>query len=142
MIDCLIIGDSIAVGTKIVSPTECVAYAKGGYNSYQWNQKWGDNPLDSKIVVISLGTNDHKFLRTEYELRKLREHISADKVIWIMPPCNEYFCKKDINAVVDKIAQEYHDMIINTDKLSTDHIHPTREGYKELANKAGLILAQ
>ena len=37
MIDCMILGDSIAVGMHQFKP-ECVAYAKGGINSWQWNK--------------------------------------------------------------------------------------------------------
>ncbi len=138
MLDCLIIGDSIAVGTKMFAPTECVSYAKGGYNSWQWNKKWGDYPLDARVVVISLGTNDHKYVKTEHELRKLRETILISKVIWIMPPCNEKFCKPDINAIIKEIAHEHGDMIISTKRVQSDGIHPSWNGYKELVKEAGL----
>ena len=104
MLECLIIGDSIAVGTKMFAPKECVSYSKGGYNTWQWNKKWGKSPLDAKIVVISLGTNDHKYVRTEAELRKMRKRVNSNRVIWIMPPCNKKFCKPDINAIIKEIA--------------------------------------
>lgn len=138
MIDCLILGDSIAVGTKMFAPTECVSYAKGGYNSWQWNKKWINYPLDARVVVISLGTNDHKYVKTERELRKLRETILISKVIWIMPPCNEKFCKPDVNAIIKEIAHEYGDMIIGTGRVQPDGIHPSWNGYKEIVKKAGL----
>jgi GDSL-like Lipase/Acylhydrolase family len=138
MLDCLILGDSIAVGTKMFAPTECVAYAKGGYNSWQWNKRWGDKPLDARVVVISLGTNDHKYVKTEHELRKMRERILVSKVIWIMPPCNEKFCKANVNAIVEKLAHEYGDHIISTKHVQPDHIHPSWSGYKELVRKAEL----
>ncbi len=38
MLECLIMGDSIAVGTKMFAPKECVSYSKGGYNTWQWNK--------------------------------------------------------------------------------------------------------
>jgi hypothetical protein len=38
MLDCLIIGDSIGVGVANIRK-ECVAYVKGGINSYQWLNK-------------------------------------------------------------------------------------------------------
>ena len=44
MIDCLIVGDSIAVGTHQFKP-ECVAYAKGGINSWQWNKQNANRKL-------------------------------------------------------------------------------------------------
>jgi lysophospholipase L1-like esterase len=138
MLECLILGDSIAVGTKMFAPKECVSYAKGGYNSWQWNKKWGNHPLDARVVVISLGTNDHKYVKTEHELRKLREAILISNVIWIMPPCNEKFCKPNVNAIIKEIAHEYGDMIIGTERVQSDGIHPSWNGYKEIVKKAKL----
>jgi hypothetical protein len=115
------------------APKECVSYARGGVNTWQWNQQWGKSPLDAKIVVISLGTNDHKGVRTEKELRKMRERVRSNRVMWIMPPCNAKFCKSDINATVTKLANEYRDVIIGTSRVQPDGIHPTWAGYKEIA---------
>jgi lysophospholipase L1-like esterase len=138
MLSCLILGDSIAVGTKIFAPKECVSYSKGGYNTWQWNKKWGNTPLNSELVVICLGTNDHKYIKTEKELRKMRERIDAPRVFWVMPPCNEKFCKANVNEIVTKIANEYGDHIISTKHVQPDHIHPSRTGYKEIVKKVGL----
>ena len=138
MLDCLILGDSIAVGTKMFAPKECVSYSKGGYNTWQWNKKWGNTPLAAELVVISLGTNDHKGVKTEKELRKMRERVHAKRVMWIMPPCNEKFCKPNVNDIVYKIAKEYGDHIIGTKQVQPDHIHPSWNGYKEIVKKAGL----
>ena len=44
MLDCLILGDSIAVGTHQFMP-ECRAYATGGLNSHQWNHRYLGNKL-------------------------------------------------------------------------------------------------
>ena len=88
MIDCLIVGDSIAVGTHKFKP-ECVSYSKGGINSYQWiNQNISKLPLNAKTVIISLGSNDHKWVKTEKELRTLRQMTQADRVYWILPAGN------------------------------------------------------
>lgn len=140
MIECLIIGDSIAVGTKMFAPKDCVAYAKGGWNSWQWNRDYLGHNLDfnANSIVISLGTNDHKYIKTEDELRKMRKELHGNRVIWILPPCNEGFCKPEVNGIVCKIAKEYHDKVIKTDKLQPDHIHPNASGYKELVKKAEL----
>ena len=138
MLECLILGDSIAVGTKMFSHAQCESYSKGGYNTWQWNQKWGETPLNANIVVISLGTNDHKYIKTELELRKMRERVHALKVVWIMPPCNEGFCKHNVNEIVTKLANEYHDTIISTPYVQPDHIHPSWNGYRDLVKKAGI----
>ena len=136
MLECLILGDSIAVGTKMFAPKECVSYAKGGWNTWQWNKHYGHIPIEAKTVVISLGTNDHKYIKTEAELRKIRARARAQRVVWIMPPCNDKFCKANVNETVRKIAQQYGDGIVTTGHLQPDHIHPSWQGYKELVRRS------
>jgi len=136
MLECLILGDSIAVGTKMFAPTECVSYSKGGFNSWQWNQRWGMNPVQADTVVISLGTNDHAGVNTEKELRKMRMRVKAKRVVWIMPPCNKRFCKPKVNAIVERLAREYKDIIVSTPYVQPDQIHPSWRGYKDLVSKA------
>ena len=138
LLACLIIGDSIGVGTKMFAPKECVSYSKSGWNTWQWNHKWGNTPLEAKKVVISLGTNDHEGVNTYKELSKIRHRIRSQNVVWILPPCNQKFCKPKVNAAVQQIAKKYADTIIKTNTLSPDGIHPTGRGYKELVQKAGL----
>lgn len=138
LLACLIIGDSIGVGTKMFAPKECVSYSKGGYNTWQWNRKWGNTPLEAKKVVISLGTNDHKGVNTKKEFTKIRTRIKADNVVWIMPPCNKGFCKPGVNAAVKEIANKYGDKIISTSYVQPDNVHPSWRGYKDLVKKAGI----
>ena len=138
MLECLIIGDSIAVGTKMFSPPECVSYSKGGYNTWQWNKRWGKTPLEANKVIISLGTNDHKGVNTYKELSKVRYRIRSQTVVWIMPPCNKKFCKPGVNRIVKQIALSNNDYIIATNYLQPDQIHPSRRGYKQLVNKANI----
>lgn len=139
MLECLIIGDSIAVGTKMFAPKECISYAKGGFNSWQWNKKWGSYRLEAGKLIISLGTNDHKGVNTEKELEKIRSRVKCHKgtkcVTWIMPPCNKKFCKPGVNKIVTRIAYKYDDKIIGTSYLQPDGIHPSWKGYKELVNE-------
>ena len=130
MIDCMIIGDSIAVGTAMARP-ECVSYSRGGWNSWQWNKDYLDvaSSKTAKTVIISLGANDHKGVKTEQELRKMRAAIKADRVFWIDPGADR---KPVPHEVMVKIAQEYKDTIIPRpkDHMSADGIHPTGRGYK------------
>jgi len=130
MIDCLILGDSIAVGTHMQRP-ECVAYAKGGLNTYQWNRDYLKNNLTANTVIISLGSNDHKGVRTKTELQRVREKVgSTAKVYWILPAI-----KPEIQAIVESMAKEYGDTVLPITHLSTDGVHPTTKGYKQLAEK-------
>lgn len=132
MLECLIIGDSIAVGTARERP-ECVSYSIGGLNTSQWNKKFGHRELKANSVIISLGTNDHRGVHTFKELSKMRETVRAEHVYWIMPPCNDKFCKQDVNEIVEIIARNYGDTIIRTKRVQADAVHPSWAGYKELA---------
>lgn len=129
MLDCLIIGDSIAVGTHQFKQ-ECVAYAKGGWNTWQWNRDYLKNDLTAKTVIISLGSNDHKGVRTKAELQRVREKVGTNaRVFWILPAI-----KPDIQQIVKDMAKEYGDTVLPITRLQPDGIHPSWAGYKELAN--------
>jgi hypothetical protein len=130
MLDCLILGDSIAYGVSNIR-TECVAYAKSGINSTDWNNKYRNKVVDSKVTIISLGTNDVKQLNTEVELIALRSRIRVGRVFWIMPPI-----KPEKQQIVRNIAKAYGDNVIRITELSTDKIHPTYNGYKKLSELA------
>jgi len=129
MLECLIIGDSIAVGTHQFRP-DCVAYAKGGWNTWQWNRDYLKNDLSAKTVIISLGSNDHKGVRTKAELQRIREKVGTNtRVFWIMPAI-----KPEIQDIVKQMAQEYGDTIVPITRLQKDGIHPSWAGYKDIAN--------
>lgn len=134
MIDCIVLGDSIAVGTHL-QRHECVSYSKGGINTWQWNKTYNSQDLSAGTVIISLGTNDHKGVKTERELLEMRARVKAGRVFWIMPPCNDKFCKQNINDIVKKIAEANGDIIIGTSRVQSDGIHPSWAGYQELAKK-------
>jgi lysophospholipase L1-like esterase len=130
MLDCLIVGDSIAVGTHQFKP-ECAVYAKGGINSKQWVDKNIQNmPLQAKTVIISLGSNDHKYIKTESELQTVRQLTKADRVYWILPAI-----KPDIQEIVKKVAAQYGDTVLPITQLQPDKIHPSWAGYKEIAKE-------
>jgi len=132
MLDCLIMGDSIAVGTHLVRQ-ECVSYSKGGINSHQWlNKNVDKSPYVAETVIISLGSNDHKYIKTEEELRVIRKLTKADRVYWIMP--SDKF--PAAQAAVWHVANENNDFILRTDRMQKDNVHPSWAGYKELAEKA------
>jgi len=135
MLECLIIGDSIAVGTAMARP-ECVSYSKGGWNSWQWNKDYLSQASSKSFdtIIISLGANDHKGVKTEKELRKMRENIKGT-VIRFLPNLTKD--GKVGQAAIEKIAQEYGDTILSRPEkhMSSDKIHPTMQGYKQLAEQ-------
>ena len=135
MLECLIIGDSIAVGTAKARP-ECVSYARGGWNSQQWNRDYLAKASKSpaKTVIISLGANDHAGVRSIWELQTMRKSITADRVFWIDPGSDR---KPLAHDAIIMLAREYGDTVLPRPKahMSADGIHPTGSGYRELAEK-------
>ena len=132
MFECIIAGDSIGVGIANVRK-ECVALVKGGINSKQWiNKNIQNTPLIADHVIISLGSNDAFVKDTEEELRTIRKLTSAQRVYWIMP--SDKFPKAQ--SAVWHVANEYNDIILRTDRMQKDNIHPSWAGYKELGERA------
>jgi len=130
MLDCLIMGDSIAVGTQMFDK-QCAVIAKGGINSYQWVNKNIDKaPYQAKSVIISLGSNDHKYVKTEEELRTIRQLTKADRVYWILPAI-----KPNIQEIIKKVAAEYGDTVLPIKSLQPDGIHPSWAGYKQIVEE-------
>jgi len=141
MIDCMILGDSIAVGTHQYRP-ECAIYAKGGVNTWQWRKQFleGDKgPLPiAKTAIISLGSNDHKGISTRYELEKIRAAVNAEHVYWILPHGNNPTSGVDIEWIqtfVKVVASVHNDTILHITRVQSDNIHPSSAGYKQLAEK-------
>lgn len=134
MLECLILGDSIAKGISDVR-AECVAHVKSGINSYDYVNRYvfhtqGDT--QAKTIIISLGSNDLKSTDTYEELTTLRKLVKADRVYWILPNI-----KEDKRKMVWMVAKENNDIVLdarNYDR-SPDHVHPTYKGYRSLANE-------
>lgn len=127
MIECLIVGDSIAVGVHQHRP-ECAVYAKVGINSRDWNNKYLGKDLAANTVIISLGSNDHRGIKTAAELLDLRQTIKAARVVWILP--NNH----DKIELIKQLAAKYNDGVAYIPEVSKDKVHPTANGYKQLAN--------
>ena len=133
--DCMIAGDSIAVGVSMYR-RECVSYAKGGWNSWQWNKQflYTATARAYSTVIISLGANDHEGVRSFEELRKLRTEIKADRVFWISPGAK---LKPRQQTAIEQIAAAYGDVVLPRPEahMSPDGVHPTPQGYKLLAGQ-------
>ena len=134
MLECLIMGDSLAVGVGQVR-AECVTRAKSGINSYDYVNRHllhtkGDT--QAKSVIISLGSNDTEKIKTFEELDTLRQLVQADRVYWILPNIKETKRK-----AVWEVARKYNDYVIDARGVdrSPDAVHPTHNGYKELAKQ-------
>ena len=130
MLDCLVVGDSIAVGTQQFRQ-ECVLVGKGGINTRQFNKNYAQKIQPAETVIISLGSNDHDGVNSFKELLAMRERVDGKRVFWIMPAI-----KPHIQEMVEIIAKNFGDTVLPITKLQSDRVHPSWSGYKELAQKA------
>ena len=126
MLECLIVGDSIAKGICQVR-TECITYAQSGINSQDWNNIYIRKVTPAQTTIISLGSNDYRLLNTQIELVALRHRVKSDRVFWIVPANQSR--KQEI---VQNIARSYGDTFITIPELSPDGVHPTARGYRTL----------
>ena len=133
MLDCLIIGDSIAVGTHQFRP-ECAIMVKSGITSHGWNKKFGNNDLTANSVIISLSTNDWEKADTYGTLMNIRTKIKGGtKVFWIEPNRESKF---EAVQHVRRVAEQFGDTVITTTRWQADKIHPSWAGYKSIAERA------
>jgi len=128
MLGCLILGDSIAVGIAQHRP-ECIAYATVGITSRKFVDQHIAGDLNANTVVVSLGANDSKNIKTLKELFALRQVIGSKHVVWILPANN-----KTAAEAVSIVADKFEDKSISIAELSKDHVHPTAREYKRLAS--------
>ena len=131
----MILGDSIAVGLyHHVAP--CESLSKGGWNTWQWNRDYLKYDLTAQTVIISLGSNDHKYIRTQEELEKLRAKVKAGRVFWILPHGNlpaGGVPIEEIQRIVKVVAALHGDTVVPITRVQSDKIHPSWAGYKQLA---------
>lgn len=127
MLDCLILGDSIAVGTQHFRQ-ECTLVGKSGINTGQFNKNYAQRIEPAETVVISIGSNDHDGVNSFKELLAMRQKVEGKRVFWILPAI-----KPHIQDMVKIIANNFGDTVLPITKLQPDKVHPTWAGYKELA---------
>jgi len=130
LLECLILGDSIAVGVGYNRP-ECVIEAKVGVNSQDYvNGLFRHFELvEAKKTIISLGSND-SYVESYGPMLALRELIKGD-VIWILSSNNE-----ESRYAALAIAKHYNDSVIDIKSypMSKDGVHPTGKGYKMISD--------
>lgn len=123
MFECLILGDSIAVQLHYGKP-DCKVRAVSGLNSLQFNFGSPGN-FTAKVIVISLGSNDHVGINTEQELLSIRNRAIAERVVWIVPAI-----KPNIQAIVRRVAARYGDQLAIMKSLQPDGVHFDARGVK------------
>lgn len=128
MIECMILGDSIAKGIA-QHRTECVAYAVNGITSRDFVKRYSHLELKARTVVISLGSNDSENMATLKELFALRSMVRAERIIWVLPAKSR--TKREATEIV---ADKSEDQVVAIPSLSPDGVHPTVRAYRHLAD--------
>jgi len=113
VIDCLIAGDSIAVGVAAFLHCKRVD-AKIGIGS----QAIVDRVSPAPVVIVSAGSNDPHNPLLAVNLTNIRANAGeTSKVIWILP------IDKRARETVIAVAHEFGDVVISF-APARDHVHP------------------
>ena len=127
--DCLVLGDSIAVGTAqhlvLEDGSRCLSSAKVGRPTIEV-LRVAPTAIGARNVVISTGSNDAKPTSAPFALLRSRIYGS---VTWLLPAK-----QAEARAIIRKIATDHGDGIIDLSLLPlADGIHPTTSGYRQIA---------
>jgi lysophospholipase L1-like esterase len=128
MIECAILGDSIAVGVAARNP-ECRVQAVVGINSHDYSVRFSQN-ISANLALISIGSNDASDPRSAAAIRLMRDRLTADQVTWLLSPNNAR-----TSDMVRRIARERGDRVIEVRPfVGQDGVHPTSAGYHRLSS--------
>jgi len=136
MLECLVLGDSIAVGTQMFAK-ECQLQGKGGINTWQFNKMYPGS-FYAETVIISLGSNDHQYVKTYDQLFEMRQRVGAKNVFWVLPAGNLPAGGVPIERIqgfIREIAYSYGDTVLPIRGLQPDGIHPSWAGYKDIVER-------
>ena len=128
MLDCLIIGDSLAVGFGQAAP-HCQVVARKGIDSAKWLKDYSHRLAPAKTVVVSLGTNDTPSEALARNLISLRQSMRAERVVWVLPSAE---LRPTARYYVNYVAQAYGDLPVGIPAayLGKDRIHLSGLGYQ------------
>jgi hypothetical protein len=136
MLECIVLGDSIAVGTQQFAK-ECQLQGKGGINTWQFNKMYPGS-FYAETVIISLGSNDHQYVKTYDQLFEMRQRVGAKNVFWVLPAGNLKASNVPIERIqgfIREIAYSYGDTVLPIRGLQPDGIHPSWAGYKDIVER-------
>ncbi len=132
MLDCIVLGDSLAVGVGQARPV-CATLARTGINSAAYLRLLlAHPPPQAECAVISLGVNDDPAVQTPDNLRRLRAALQVRRVTWLLPGL-----KDGVRQAIQAVAAEHGDRLVDTrPHAGSDHLHPAATGYRLIATLA------
>lgn len=119
MMDCVYIGDSIAVGLQKYEPS-CGIYAKVGADTDFIVKKFSGTKVGGH-AVISMGSNAPMNPRNYQNALKLRKSLDVGFVVWILP------YDRKAAAAIRKVAEQFSDAIVDLSAIgipTKDRVHP------------------
>jgi lysophospholipase L1-like esterase len=126
MIDCMILGDSIAQGVARLRP-QCAQITQQGVNSLTFNTHLLQN-VHARHVLISLGSNDVGTPDLSRHLVSIRSRIQTGQVTWLLSANNPRAAEQ-----VQQIARSHGDRVIQVRLVvGSDGVHPSATGYHRL----------
>ena len=131
MLECLVLGDSIASGVGQARP-ECETMARVGITSGAYiNDLFPLVSHTAQSAVISLGVNDDISVDTIANLRLVRRSLSVPNVVWLLPGL-----KENVRQAIRAVARENGDQLVETRPyVGPDHLHPSGTGYRIIAEQ-------
>lgn len=125
MMDCAIVGDSIALGVA-TEIHRCVVDATVGITSAEVIGR----VKNARVLVISAGSNDARSPDLENNLRAIRSKAHGT-VIWISP------MDKRAAMIVQRVARAHGDKVVHFTPRE-DNIHP--KSYDALADRVDDVI--
>lgn len=113
MVPCLIIGDGIAVGLAQARPV-CAAVARKGVTSAAFVASDLSHLTPADTAVISLGGSDTPGMTTGADLQRVRQAITAQRVIWLIPNVSPA-----VRLAMATLAAQWRDSLIDVRAPST-----------------------
>lgn len=127
MMECVILGDSIAQGMSRNFP-QCVNRTRVGISSEQFVRNMMQ-PVHDRHVLISLGSNDGAAQTTLSALTTLRSQIHNSQVTWLLSANNVSAAQ-----AAQSVARAHGDRVIHVSAwVGPDRVHPTLAGYHRLS---------
>jgi hypothetical protein len=108
MVPCIAIGDGVAMVLAQARP-ECAAVAVQGISSAAFVASDLARLKPARTAIISLGGSDAPGTETAGSLRRLRQAVTAQRVIWLIPNASQA-----VRLAVTTVAAEWHDSLIDT----------------------------
>ena len=126
MLECIILGDSIAQGVARFRP-QCAQITQQGVNTSVFSNRLMQS-VNAQHVLISLGSNDMGVADLTNHLNMIRSRVIQGSVTWMLSANNPRAAEQ-----VQQVARSHGDRVIQVKVVvGPDGVHPTTSGYHRL----------